>query len=383
MDVDPATLHQSVPQDNAHHPPPPSPPVPPTPTAFEHMSFQVSSLMTMVQMLLANAAASVPSNAAPATTGRTSALPTGVKPPSPERFSANLHDRREVPLWLAATKSALSIAGHDLNSPKTIAFVSVFLDGRARNWWELTKATIFHTDPSIDPLLHEAAGFTSWDTFAAAFQKHLGEDRPTDRAMERLVKLQQTTSVLSYGEKFTQHIKMLPTLDSASTRFFYLQGLKTQIRQMMAGRFDDNTPWPELHDLAMQCDAVRSPINTSNYFQPTNPRHPVSSSATPMDIGNITTFNRSGSRSPSPHPRPHSSATRYTRPQTPASVRPRPKLTPEERAYLKANGGCFRCRQPGHFAHRCPENKNDKSTTGSPSSLATSRSVSPDSRPKN
>ncbi|KAF9176174.1 hypothetical protein BGZ51_001468, partial [Haplosporangium sp. Z 767] len=30
-----------------------------------------------------------------------------------------------------------------------------------------------------------------------------------------------------------------------------------------------------------------------------------------------------------------------------------PKLTPEERAYLMANNGCFRCRKIGHMAKQC------------------------------
>ncbi|KAF9554554.1 hypothetical protein EC968_009596 [Mortierella alpina] len=30
-----------------------------------------------------------------------------------------------------------------------------------------------------------------------------------------------------------------------------------------------------------------------------------------------------------------------------------PKLTPEEKAYLIANNGCFRCRKIGHMASNC------------------------------
>ncbi|KAG0348637.1 hypothetical protein BGZ54_004562, partial [Gamsiella multidivaricata] len=30
-----------------------------------------------------------------------------------------------------------------------------------------------------------------------------------------------------------------------------------------------------------------------------------------------------------------------------------PKLTPEEKAYLIANKGCFRCRKLGHMANQC------------------------------
>lgn len=300
------------------------------------MTYQVSNLMTMVQLLLANNAANTSASIPP----RNPFLPSGVKPPNPERFSANLSERRDVPAWLAATKSALVIAGHDLNSPKTIAFVSVFFDGRARDWWELCKSTALHIDPTIPPLLYESAGFSSWDAFASAFQKQLGEDRPEERAMERLVQLQQTSSVLKYGEKFSQLLKSLPALDFHSCRFFYLKGLKLSIRQLMAGRYDEFTPWPALHDLAMQCDAVKGAIPTSNYTTSSH-RHPTSH-ATPMDIGSV-----SSSRSPSTS-RPTSPA-RTHRPPTPARLYPA-KLTDQERAKLLANGGCLRCRKVGHLA---------------------------------
>ena len=321
-------------------PPLPPNPAPDPPSAMEHMTNNMNTLMTMMQMLLANNALH-----ATAPPSRNPFLPSGVKPPNPERFSANLSARRDVPAWLAATKSALTIAGHDLNSPQTIAFVSVYLDGRARDWWELCKSTTLHNNPNLPPLLLESAGFSSWEAFATAFQKQLGEDRPEERAMERLVQLQQTSSVLKYGEKFSQLLKSLPTLDFQSCRFFYLQGLKLNIRQLMAGRYEDFTPWPALHDLAMQCDAVRGSLPPSNYFVP---RHSTSH-PTPMDIGTVSASRSpSTSRHTSPARLPRSSTpARHPRSFTPARQHP-PPLTAQERAQLQAEGKCFRCRQPGH-----------------------------------
>ena len=41
-----------------------------------------------------------------------------------------------------------------------------------------------------------------------------------------------------------------------------------------------------------------------------------------------------------------------------------PPLTPEGREYLRANGGCFRCREIGHWTTECPYNNNNSGGYG-------------------
>lgn len=42
------------------------------------------------------------------------------------------------------------------------------------------------------------------------------------------------------------------------------------------------------------------------------------------------------------------------------ATRAYPKLSPEERKRLRENGGCFRCRQIGHFSTNCPLGRTEK-----------------------
>lgn len=335
-----------------------------TARAFNEVQVTLSSLVTLMNTLLAShavvatAPAASASTAAPvpsSATDQVHRLPPGVKAPTPEPFDAK--DKRLVPAWLSVTESALRLAGHAMDSG-TIHYVSAFLKGRAADWFKLKRA-------AAPDNLKASGGFTSWSDFASVFEKELGDAKPRDKARERLTALRQVTSVLSYGEKFVDAISKLPDMFWEDIRFFYLRGLKPEIQQMMAGKYDDTARWDDLHALAMQCDSIRAPgfpcSDNASRLTFASRNH-----ATPMDLGNMQS---SSSRSQSPS-RPN---LRPSSPHRPSSTAHKLlPLTDAEREELRRKGACFRCRQVGHTSHNCPKYKTPSRTVSPARSISSS-----------
>lgn len=341
-------------------------------------SFMASTVETMrqmgtaMQLLLANYAV-LSSAPQPTTTPSTTPqpqperkLPPGVKPPTPSRFDGA--DRRKTPTWLEQTKQTLLLAGWTLTDPTSIAYTASFLTGKAHQWWD----TEMRTCPDDHP--HKAsAGFATWTDFATAALDALGEDRRQDRARERLLKLTQSSSVLSYGERFTALMNLLPNMHADDARFFYLRGLKPGILSIITGKFQVTSTWQEIHALAMSADSIRLPLSTSNRFNSLSRPEPLD----PMDIGNINTSSHpSASSSRTSSPAPH-----YTRDRPATPARPR-KLTDAERERLKAKGACFRCREVGHMADdpKCPMNALPKNRYQRSPGRSSTRGTSPSSK---
>jgi hypothetical protein len=331
--------------------------------AFGQLGNTLTTILTLLNTLVLNSSVNATANAsATAPAPMPHVLPPGVKPPTPDSFDAA--QRPLVATWLTTTEATLRLAGHNLNAPDTILYVSSFLRRRAADWYTMRCSGC--TNEHLKPY----GGFSTWAEFAHAFLHDLGEDQPRDRARERLIALRQTTSVLNYGERFVNAIKFLPDMHWEDQRFYYLRGLKPGIQQMLAGKYADQDRWPALHEQAMKCDNFRVPGLNPRSFSPSSySTSAASSSSTPMDLGNVNA-----------HGRPKSPT---QRPSTPCRLKP---LTPEEREDLRRKNACFRCRQAGHTSATCPVYSqppyNQTKFKSGPPSRKSSRSPSP-ARSKN
>jgi len=359
-----------------------------TGSAIQTLTNTMTTFLTALQPLLAFTAVAA-SNSTPAPTPasptptpaptRESRLPPGIKPPTPKEYSGNMKDALT---WTTATEATLAFANWDMNAPQVVQYAASFLTGRALRWWHGCCNT---ATASSSPLA-ASGGFSNWSEFATALVNALGEFRPRDRARDRLYNLRQTSSVHKYTEEFSDLAKRLPNSHWEDLSYFYFKGLKSDVQKLMVGRYDDDATWSDLAALAAHCDDItynsRSRPRSTPGSYPANP--PSSSTATPMDLGNInaSTSRRSPSvsrsatsRSPSPAPRSSSfaSASASTAPRsgTPARRRP-PPLTPEIRAQCLKEGRCFRCREKGHTSDKCTAFKSFP-----PSSRGSSRSTSP------
>ena len=271
--------------------------------------------------------------------------------------------------------------GLDLDSPNCVIFVSSFLTGPAQTW--------FSSESDRAPYgMADSAGFSTFEEFATALMRHLGDPNPEDKARRSLRSLKQTTSVKAYADEFQRIITYLPNRDAADLRFDFIYGLKPKIQELLVGKVDDSCmPWQDVRDLAYRFDDVvmssRFPFapqpSRPSSFRDTRP----SNDPSPMDLGATSTeYHRGRTTTPGSPFRGRAST-----PDPRSFASPLPKLTDQERQKLIATNGCFRCRKPhaGHQARDCPGLSSvsvfaASTSTSAHQSPAASRSASPMSK---
>ena len=281
----------------------------------------------------------------------------------------------------------LGLSTYPLDSPESIIFASLCLEGNLALWWE-------HSCRQADS---PTAGFQSWTAFREALLAHLCPPSARPVAMQKMRELQQgRDSVSVFASKFLSLLTDLPDW-----------GQDQKIDEFMAKANPDLTlPFAFMpHQPTTLEETIRmlsyyeqqqkqQRIVVKNYNkQAANNRYTTTSASTsyghrdysstraepstsePMDIGTVrhrvmTIIEGTKTRYPRPDtPRrsSHSSRSASTfrsssRATTPGRDRlantttRRSKLTQEQREELRANDGCLYCRQPhaGHIAANCP-----------------------------
>lgn len=334
----------------------PVPPIPPMPPVLPDANAPIPAgttwghMIQMINMMIAaNAAAYNPAQfaAAAATSAPFSNLPKAAKAPTIENYNGSVKLLRP---WLNRTRGILIMLGFDLNQPFTVVYAASFLTGPAQSW--------YNSEADRAKQYKESAGFATFDDFAKALSAKMGDPDPESKARDRLVNLRQTTSVKVYADEFHRIITHLPNRHPDDLCHDFKRGLKPRIRELLVGRVTSNMTWHDIRDLAYQMDdAVMSHRNGPDFPRPTSSDRRDTRTDDPMELGNISTpRGRTPSRSQTPE-----RGRRFPTPGRPqasnSSTTTRiPKLTPEIRAHLMANNGCFRCRKEnaGHTAINCP-----------------------------
>ena len=286
------------------------------------------------------------------------------RPEKPDKFDGSRKANANLDAWLHAMRTYLKNSGLDLNSALAVEYAAGFLTGNALSW--------FNSERLRNPdSLPDSAGFSSFSSFSDALRRSLGVLDPELKAREDLKAIRQESSVDDYASRFQRIISHLPNYEPAAATYYFFDGLKPKIKERLITQVDlKNDSWLQIRDKAASLDNIlwKSTSSTSS-----TARH--HSGPTPMDtsINNVTSSrgrssaprNTTSSRPRSPTPAHRSSS--------PAPSRLAP-LTDADRAYLRANNGCFRCRKINvdHISKNCP---------GTTSTAAASRGRSPS--PKN
>ena len=312
---------------------------------------------------------SAPPHPNPTLSPSSSSNPILIKPEKPEKFDGTKKASANLDAWLHSCRSYLRHSGLDLETPRAVEYASAFLSGSAASWFQAER----QRRPDHLP---DSAGFPSFSSFSDALRRSLGALHPSVKARHDLALVHQETSVDEYAVRFQRIVSNLPKLEPAAAAFTFFDGLKPKIKERLVTQIDlEKDSWQEIRDRAASLDSVlfRASSSTASSSMASN-RFP--SEPSPMDVSAIVSNilarkPTTPARGRSVAPRP----TNSTRPRSPTPVaRSSPAsgssshlrlapLTDTERAYLKANGGCFRCRKlhAGHNAYTCPGSSSNQS----------------------
>lgn len=183
--------------------------------------------------------------------------------------------------WFRRALSHLLAHGVSLESQEAVVWTAAHFSEPLATWWHSFKQT--QGDPSFGHLTSFQQLFQS---VCSAF--HV---RPPDvLARERISRLRQTSSVLHYTALFRENLLHLPQRHEQDSIWFYKQGLKTKVRELVS-----LTPNLQTLDAvikqALEADqALLENHHSFNRSASSFPRPSSRDTATPMDLGNVTSW---------------------------------------------------------------------------------------------
>lgn len=261
-------------------------------------------------------------------------LPPGTPLPPLDPFTGE--DKSMTSAWLGTVEAWLMLTPTDLSTSLCVQHIGTFyLKGRAGLWWRgCCDAATNANNP-----LASSGGFSSFSSFRTALITALGNPFPQAKARRDLDGVRQTSSVSAYASTFQSIVSLLPPTESANHLYAFMRGLKPEIQVHLANMINmDTDTWQKAYTLA-------STVESSPLYRPYTLPAPVPRRPTPTRLAAVSDALSSPRRGRSPTLRPSTN--------TPSQPNLSP-LTDDERAYLIANKGCFRCRQLGHRSFECP-----------------------------
>ena len=208
-----------------------------------------------------------------------------------------------------------------------VQYTALNLTDEAKSWWRSSGLRIS----------------SPWIEFKAAFLDFFTPPNAIAAAREALETLRQgKRTVAAYTHDFRRLRRRIPTLDNDTALHWYMKGLERETGKEVRLR------QPTTLDYAIsQATLVHS------ILFPDGPTvHPPKDGPAPMDLDNMDIRVALNAIASQVNSMQRSGAYQGYNKNNNGAVRP-PKLTPEERTYLVANNGCFRCRKTGHISNQC------------------------------
>jgi hypothetical protein len=195
----------------------------------------------------------------------------------------------------------------------------------------LEKALCCFTGPAVR-WVRTVLDVATWSEFMRLFHNHYDVEAEAREhavlARRRILDLKQTSTVAAYARAFRDLARDCD-IHETTLEYTYMKGLKKDVRYLT------NQREPKGLDAV-----IRASIIVESLADEAN------SMDSPAVHASHHVHAPRGQRRPPAH-----AAASAARPAQAARL---PKLTPEEKEELTKIGGCFRCRQPGHFSHQCP-----------------------------
>lgn len=218
------------------------------------------------------------------------------KPKRPDPFKG----KGSVESWITHVTNYVS----GIPGEQALAIAVSYLEGPAHEWWIGYQQT------------EDGQQVQTFDQLKPAISTRFESLNKVKVARDKLAKWKQIKDVSSFNDDFQRIILDIPNISIEEQIDRYTRGLKAYIWKELCTK-----EYRTLSDAMRDAERVESAHRRLG--KPPKPSKDVNDSPTPtpMDIGNIELK----------------------------------KLTPAERAQCRKEGRCFRCRQKGHLASKCPK----------------------------
>lgn len=307
-----------------------------------------------------------------------------LKPLKPPPFTGHRRGTA-VRVWLGEIEGYIEAVGAQSTDREKIQWAASLLRDDAQQWWNTVKQRSEETRPQ------------TWAAFESAILLRFEPVDAKNTARHALLDLRQTSSLDAYVSQFLTLTSQVPTMGEEEKTTMFVHGLQPSLRVHLLGdqpdTLDATIQKAARFDLAQHGDRRNRPPQRQwssgwqsfggqgRSFQSSSGHSAVTAGSfgpAPMDLSQLqwrddqdSVFDRGVSGDGQWDSRDAGVAEGYDRqePSTSASaqgssrgqlqamqqrpLRP-PPLTTAMREELIRKGGCFRCRQAGHIAARCP-----------------------------
>jgi hypothetical protein len=214
-----------------------------------------------------------------------------------------------------------------LSEDQWVQYTALNLTDEAKSWWRASGLAIN----------------TSWATFKKEFLDFFTPPNAVSAARESLETLRQgKRTVAAYTHEFRNLRRRVPSLDDDTALHWYMKGLERETSKEVRLRQPDT-----LDQAISQATLVHAILFPEGPSIRVNKDQP-----SPMDIDNMDIRVAINAIAAQVNNMQRSGGYQNNNKNSNGTPRP-PKLNPDERAYLIANNGCFRCRKLGHQSPQC------------------------------
>jgi hypothetical protein len=258
------------------------------------------------------------------TTTATAAPKAEIKIKAPESFDGKPD---HVKRWLGSVRRYLDVNDHIYNTEqkKVIFALSYMGDGPAENWVE------DFTDSTTTILTSgQPKGYGSFVDFCTLVNNDFGPANPAGSAMQDLMKLRQSGSLIDYIAEFKLLAGRAGITEVNTFRQFFLGGMNTGLRRSI---MSDEIP-------TTNSDLIRKALTKQSNFEELKNLQNLYGGGTTQKKNNQT-------RKPRYHDNRDPNAMEVDR------------MTQNEKEDCMKRGLCFRCQEKGHRANECPKPRGD------------------------